>query len=407
MHTQMMDQILHKVQSIPSLPAAAQRLCQLAQDPEADEGDIIRAITTDEVLTSRILRAANSAIYGLSQKITTVSHAIVILGHQTIRNLALGVTVFGARMGTDREHSLHREDLWRHSLAVASAAREMAKLLRDPDSEETFTAGLLHDIGQVVLIEFFHEVYAPVLEQAAQGAGPLHILEQQAFGIDHAAIGREICRHWKIPPSLEQAVSEHHHDLQLGCLLTRENRRLFEIRVGDNLARISQIGSDGEANVEMDFLRILDTEEILPEHLRKILLALPEEVRKAEIFFDLVSSHDGDRPHHSPSDTAGVYLADRNEREVVRLLLLSLGYTLIPIGEMRTHDGPLAGVVVDESLPVDLKELFQQRGTPLMDFDVWRGQRSGGNQPVQINIQHLRVWLGENLPHPQGGAASP
>jgi len=398
MQPQMIQRILYKVEAIPSLPAAVQRLGQLAQDPEANESDLIQVISSDEVLTSRILRAANSPFYGLSQRISTVSHAIVVLGLQTIRNLALGVSVFGARMGADHAHSLHRDDLWRHALTVATTARQVSRLLGDPDPELVFTAGLLHDIGQVVLIEFFSPEYTPVLEQAALGDLPLHVLEERALGIHHAAVGVEICRHWKLPPAVGQIVSRHHQSLQRSGPLSAEDRRVVAVQVADNLARIAQIGSDGEPGVQPDFLSVLDTEEILPAQLRQLLLTLPEEVRKAEVFFDIAASSTPAKSDHGPLDRAGVFLADRREREIVRLVLLSLGYTLVPIEEMRSQNGPLAGVVADDSLPPDLIQLLQQNGTPLLDFAAWRGGSSAANKPAQINIPHLQQWLADNLP---------
>jgi putative nucleotidyltransferase with HDIG domain len=392
----LIDQILHKVQSIPSLPAAVTRLCQLAQDPEADSNEIVRVISTDEVLTSRILRAANSAYYGLSQRISTVSQAVVILGLQAVRNLALGVTVFGIRLGADPKGLLSRENLWRHSLAVAIAAREVSSCLGEEDIEEAFTAGFLHDLGKVVLMEFFYDQYLPVLQKALEGTQPLHVLEEQTFGIHHAGIGRELCHHWKIPPPLATVVAQHHRPMTQEGLATKESRQVFAVRAADNLARIARIGNDGETKIGMDFLHILDTEEVLPEHLRQILLTLPEEVRKCEVFFDLAA----EQPplEHATSPCAGVFISNPKEREVIRLLLLTMGYSLPSVEEIRGHQVAPVGVVVDGALPPDLRETFEQRGTPVLDFGEWKQANGGSEESRQLNIQRLEAWLREKLP---------
>lgn len=400
------ERILQKVHSIPPMPAAVERLCQLTQDPEVDAHAVTQVISTNEVLTSRILRVANSTFYGLSQKIGTVSQAIVVLGFQGVRSLALGVTAFGFRVGPDANMPLDREALWRHSLAVASAAREICQLLGETDSEEAFTAGLLHDIGKVVLMEFFREEYARVLREAAAGMESLQALEKKAFGVNNTEVGGELCNHWKMPPSLTRMVSEHHVVLHGRDGVSREDRKVVAIRVADNLARISQIGADGEPNVEADFLHVVETRDLLPEQLRQILLSLPEAVRKAEVFFDLapVANHRGPQ-QGPPPDVAGVSLSDPREREVIRLLLLTMGYTLVPTAELGNPKLALAGVVADESLPADFRNLLQQRAVPVLDFARWRQERGGGRQAAHLSVGPLRQWLGKKLPRPSVAVA--
>jgi len=395
MKSELIDRILYNVQSIPPFPAAVERLCELASDPESDLDEIMIAISTDDVLTSRILRAVNSSLYGPEQKITTVSEAVVMLGMQAVRNLALGVSIFSARMRKEKQDSFKREDLWRHSLAVALGAREVARFLGDANPEETFTAGLLHDLGQVVFREFFYDLYAPVLEEAAKGARPLHQLEQEAFGINHAEVGRELCKHWKIPESLTQVVADHHRDIREEHLGSREDRRVFAIQVADNLARIAQIGSDGDANVETEFLRILDTEEIPPERLHELLLVLPEEVHNAEVFFHMVGSENVEVSHEASH--VGVFVEDRKEREVIRLLLLNLGYNLITAEELRKGEIKGTAIIIDATSPPDLCEWAKTQNVPMLDFAKWRTEAANQGNAGQINVVQLKDWLKSSL----------
>jgi hypothetical protein len=247
-------------------------------------------------------------------------------------------------------------------------------------------------------MEFFPEKYEVVLKEAAGGSSPLHVLEEEAFGMNYAEIGGRLCKHWKIPTSLTRMVSEHHIALNDCHADSREDRRVTAVRVADNLARIVQIGNDGETHVETDFLRILDANEIFPEHLRQILLSLPEEVRKTEVFFNLVPASDLDKIQVAPSHATGVFLGDPKEREIVRLILLTLGYTLIPTEQIRTLSTSLVGVVADESLPADMKEVFKQRQVPILDFCQWRNEKGGADK---VNIGPLRTWLNKNLTQSQ------
>lgn len=390
-------EILQKVHTIPPLPAAVERLCQMAQDPEVDARDVAQVIATNEILTTRILRVTNSSFYGLSQRIGTVSQAIVILGLQGVKNLALGVTAFGFRTSSEVSTPLDRRELWRHGLAVASAARQISRLIDSGDAEETFTAGLLHDIGKVIFMEFYPVEYARVLEKAAAGGLPVFQLEEEVFGLNHATVGEALCQHWKMPLGLTRMVADHHLGVTGRKLAVREDRRVVAVYVADNLARIAQIGSDGGNHIDTGFLDVVEHDALPPQQLRQILLTLPEEVRKTEIFFNLAPAPESDRVASTPSTGVGVILADPKEREVVRLLLLTLGYTLLSSDEMKNTRFGIAGVVVDDSLPAELSEGFRDRGVLLLDYPKWKSGAGELRKHSQLRIRSLRAWLAGGL----------
>ena len=175
MDKETISQIMIKVKSLPPLPAAVERLCGLTGDLASDFREVAKIISLDEALTSRVLRVANSSHFGLPRRVSTISRAIVLMGYNGIRSLALAVTLFNdvgdiARRLPDRD----RERFWRHSIAVATGARQLAvrQHLAAEHTEEVFVAGLLHDIGKLIFLEYFPEAYAEVQESLADGEGP-------------------------------------------------------------------------------------------------------------------------------------------------------------------------------------------------------------------------------------------
>jgi putative nucleotidyltransferase with HDIG domain len=393
------EEILAKVHSLPPLPAAVEHLLQLTRDTEGDVDEMAAIIASDAALTSRILRVANSSFYSLSQKVSTVSQAVIVLGLHAIKNLALSVAVFGFKSGKQLPSPLDRKDLWRHALGVGSTARMLATRFRLRNWEEAFVGGLLHDIGKIVFLECFHEEYCAILKNAAQGLVPLCVLEQEAFGADHAAVGGELCKRWKIPSTLTHMVSDHHSALFGRPALTEEDEMACMIRVADNLTKMASIGSDGEPTVETDFLNIVGAENISSEQLGQVLLSLPEEIHKVEIFFSLTPAQTFKQKHTTTIYLAQVSLADATEREIVRMTLLAMGYIPVTSENVDMEHAFLAGAVVDDrSLSADVRADLTERKVPILDFTRWRKENDVTGHFSQVNIQRLQAWLKKEMP---------
>lgn len=392
--------IIRKIKSLPALPFAVKKLCRLAEDQEADIQTIGKVILDDEALTARILRVANSAFYGLSRRISSVSEAVVILGFQAVKNLALGVTVFGYMGEGDDASPLNRMAFWRHSLGVASGARQLAKWYDLQDSDETFTAGLLHDIGKIVLLEHLPEQYAQVLDKTASGSDSLSVLEKEAFGMNHSEVGRELCQYWKIPEVLSQAVADHHRLFKAGRMVGKKDRLAYVTQIADNVAKIAQIGASGNPNIETHFLQGLGGNEILSEQLRQVILVLPSEVSKTEVFLDLPSGPEAEKETQPrKSSSVFVLVQDAAHRELITMTLLSQGYTLASQEQIEGREGSVAGLVTDGPVPASLRDICSTRGIPMLDLAQWQKAR-GCSESAPINIHGLKAWLTKGLPAP-------
>lgn len=197
-------------ETLPSAPHVVSRLVSLT-DADSDTRDLLAAIDRDPALTARILRTANSPFYAQTRSVTSVTRAVVVLGLPMIRNLTLGLTVWDAT--TSHLTPQQARTLWDHSLAVAHAARDLAGRTRVCASGDAFTAGLLHDVGKMILARQFPDAYRPVLAEAAM-TPLLPENERAAVGHDHAEVGALLFERWRLPKVLVEAVA-HHHDAQL------------------------------------------------------------------------------------------------------------------------------------------------------------------------------------------------
>ena len=205
-----LDDLVRQVRDLPSLPTSVTRVMQLTNDPKAGLSDVAQALASDQGLAARVLKLANSAYYGSSRRIGTVSEAVVILGMRTTRNLTLATSCQDMLEREVQGYFLPRGALWRHSLACAAAAQNLAKRANFRGTEEAFVAGLLHDIGKVVMSAYLKAEFAKVLTRVAKGKLTFSDAEREALGFDHAEVGARLLERWNLPTTLVTAVRHHH-----------------------------------------------------------------------------------------------------------------------------------------------------------------------------------------------------
>jgi putative nucleotidyltransferase with HDIG domain len=203
------ETITRHVLSLPALPAITVNLLQMVDNPTVSSAQISNLLASDPSMTARVLRLANSPFYGFAHEIKTVQLAITLLGNDTIANLALGMSVmnrFEQKIDDDFDFTC----FWEHSLLVATIAEKVATRLRCPNPGSAFTAGILHDIGKLVI----HEYLTPAFEriQDLRKTSPIRWAdaERQVLDTDHAEIGSWLCRNWHLPDEIVAAVAGHH-----------------------------------------------------------------------------------------------------------------------------------------------------------------------------------------------------
>jgi putative nucleotidyltransferase with HDIG domain len=251
--------IYSKIDTIPTLPAVFPKLLRLMEDDQATTADVAGAISQDPALTSSILKVANSAYYGFPKEIATLDRAVTLLGFNMVKSLALSIGVIRSLPITVSTGSFTQEGLWAHSLAVATAMEQFARHHRQSrDKDYLFVMGLLHDIGKVVLIEFFTEAFLQAMElMQRQEEIPLHQAELGIIGMDHGQVGAMLLARWKIPPTISDPIAAHHRP---ETAEETDRADLAMLRVADGLVQKLGIGEGGNRSpleIDEEDLRLL------------------------------------------------------------------------------------------------------------------------------------------------------
>ena len=208
------NNILAKVRTVPSMPSVVIKLRQYLSDPDVSFDELAKVIEFDPGLTANLLQLANSAYFGWSGKIKTVKDAITRLGTNRIFQMVLCMSVAPLVRKPVKGYDMESDGLWQHSIATAICAEELAKSLRISESDEAFTAGLLHDMGKILLGTFIEVDDKPIKDLVETESLSFNEAERQVLGIDHAEAAAELLQYWKLPENVVAAARWHHDPSQ-------------------------------------------------------------------------------------------------------------------------------------------------------------------------------------------------
>jgi len=256
------------VMDLVTLPDVAMRIARMVDDPNASATDIGREISNDAALTARLLRIANSAAYGQHRKIATVSRAIAVLGVRQVRDLTVGITAVRAFNGISNS-LVTMEVFWRHSVLCAVAAGQIAARRDSARTESPFVAGLLHDIGQLVMYCRVPDASRETLLMLADATDDvgLYECERAVLAFDHAAVGACLARSWGLPESLLECI-EFHHEPHLARAFPVD---VATVHIANSVALLAEIGSDELSDAPALAPAALKSARIAPEALSEII----------------------------------------------------------------------------------------------------------------------------------------
>lgn len=233
-----MEQVLARADALPALPEIVARILEMLGDEDANAETLSRHIVSDPAVVVRLLAAANAGALGASGRIDSVRQAIMLLGIGRVRDITLATAIidrFKAAPPFDAQH------LWLHSIGVAVCAQEIATHA-SLDTDVAYTSGLLHDVGQLLLFAFNPASYADVLRLTTERDLDLIDVEREYLGVDHAHVGGELARLWKLPEAVADAIAGHHVCVDSGP----ENEMADAVHVAEVLAHALDLG--GAAN---------------------------------------------------------------------------------------------------------------------------------------------------------------
>lgn len=203
-----LTRVVRTVQQLPSLPAVVLKVLESFEQEHPDIEGLVRDISRDQALATRVLRLANSPFYGLQTKVGTLQDAIIVVGFRNVRAAVAGVAVMRC-FAHNNFPNFNVAAFWNHCTAVALASRSIARATRQPE-ELAFTAGLVHDIGTLALLTGFPVEQAMVLDYARRHGCFLLEAEREVLGVDHAQVGDALLQHWHFPDVIRLAVRGHH-----------------------------------------------------------------------------------------------------------------------------------------------------------------------------------------------------
>ena len=280
------NKIYSKINELPTLPSTVTRLLAMFEDKSSNVSLVTEVIHRDPSLAAKILKVANSAYYGFSQKISDLERAVALLGFNMVKSLAVSIGVMKS-LPSQNKSSVLGKDLWLHSVTVALLMRKMGKhLYGKKDSEYLFILGLLHDVGMVVFDQFFNEEFQGVLKEAQfADRKDIYKIERKVIGLDHGEAGGMLLTRWNFPSIISLAVTGHHLDF-IEEELTKE---IALLKLGDILSRFdkqSELKPEKQDNALNQLIRYLGVDDSFVNEILDF-----RESRKDEItvFFSSIS----------------------------------------------------------------------------------------------------------------------
>ena len=279
-------QVVSNIRNLPTPPIVFHQIQKVINQPNASAANIASILAEDPAMSVKVLKLTNSAFYGLSREIESVKEAVVIVGMEAVKNLVLSASVLDMFKG-DHIDQDYQDKFWRHSLATGFCSRLLARKVRSRgivDADAAFSAGLLHDVGKIVIACFLPAERRQYLDERAKDCISLdHEIEERLFGYTHAQVGAFLAAQWKLPRKLGDAISCHHAP-QLSEV---EEPIAYIVALADYVAKDTFYDKDERFMVGDPDQAVLDYMQVTADDLAVYSDLLKEEYLKAETFMKM------------------------------------------------------------------------------------------------------------------------
>jgi putative nucleotidyltransferase with HDIG domain len=285
----LVPQVLRSLKNLPPFPMVAQRALLLLNKPEVSIQELVEVVKFDPAITANILRISNSAYFGLRREIHSLHQALLLLGTQELLKIIIASGATRLFSAPTPGYFTERQGLWRHSVSCGLMVNMLSQELSLQDHATGFTAGLMHDIGKVVLSLFVEQKFHEIMEVVEQQGVSFQTAEKIILGVDHAEMGGEMARMWDFPDRLRLAITYHHLDKPEAYT----DDLILLVYLADILVMMfgQDLGMDGLAYT--GYPEVLRHFRLKDKNLQKVLLRFGSAWDEAQILFGLMGQKDG------------------------------------------------------------------------------------------------------------------
>ena len=279
-----LKKIVSKIVGLPTLPGILEKMNKIVVNPETTAQEVGSLVSSDPSMAAKVLRIVNSSFYGFPNRISTVSHAIVILGFNAVKSIVLSSSIFDAFGRAKQKSAYDRSLFWNHSVGCGVSCRVIARKMGIKAEEEFFIGGLLHDIGKIILDQYLHEQFEEILAFTREEDCLIIEAEEEVLGVTHADIGGWLFEKWGLSDDLVEAVRHHHtHAPEL------ENPRFTAIiHLGDIFTRALGIGSGGDGRMPPLDRSAWELSGFNAGTLDSLFTEIDAEFEKSMVFLDFI-----------------------------------------------------------------------------------------------------------------------
>lgn len=276
-----------EVRHLQLIPAAAIKLLKLTNDENTRVKDLSKVIETEPVLAAKVLRIVNSAAFSLPKKITSIKHAVNMLGFSAVRQAALDQLFYNRLIRHKSKQSFNQMFFWQHCLFVASMSKAIAVTLKHPDPDMIYTGGLLHDVGKVVLESYGRVSYSDYLTAYGKSDRSLMESEKTFFGVTHTEIGLVFCATWNLPPAITAMIGFHHEMPHADSPYAQFKTEAAIISFANYIAWVQGVGSSEKIcspDLHEEVLKIIDVDQL---NLEQLLEHVDREMANTREFYGI------------------------------------------------------------------------------------------------------------------------
>ena len=277
------SRIIEQVKALPPLPGTAIKLMAVINDPASTVDNLVEAIRYDQAVTTQVLKLCNSAHLGMARQVTSLNDAAVYLGTAKVLQLVMAVHTTGLLARKQTGYGLEPGVLWKHSVAVALASAEFAERIMLANTGLAYTAGLLHDIGKVVLNEHVSKEFVEIVRRVTAEKLSFVEAEEQVLGYSHEQVGGLLAENWQLPETIVRCIRHHHHP----WTLDQPDPLVDTVYLANSLCLLLGLGLGSDGLYYRADDSVMERYSLSETDLETVGLAVMSELKRVEQMFDL------------------------------------------------------------------------------------------------------------------------